>query len=128
MHGAGARLIDMVAAPHALIESHGRLRLNANYYITKQVQLAISSSASILQVCSGLGSPLYYSASTIAPVSTVVVLKYFHLFFSELFDRTCKALQHALHHVAWNSRPEVRSFYSHTQRLPLERHIRVLLL
>lgn len=31
----------MVAAPHALIESHGRLRLNANYYITKQVQLAL---------------------------------------------------------------------------------------
>lgn len=55
MCDAGARLIDMVAAPHALIESHGRLRLNANYYITKQVQLAFHASA-YLKVCMGLQS------------------------------------------------------------------------
>lgn len=34
---AGARLIDVVIAPHALVEAQGRLRLNTNYYITKQV-------------------------------------------------------------------------------------------
>lgn len=33
---AGARLIDVVIAPHALLEAQGRLRLNTNYYITKQ--------------------------------------------------------------------------------------------
>lgn len=35
--GAGARLVDMVVSPHALVESSSRLRLHSIYYITKQV-------------------------------------------------------------------------------------------
>ena len=35
--GAGARLVDMVVSPHALVESASRLRLHSIYYITKQV-------------------------------------------------------------------------------------------
>jgi len=35
---AGARLIDVVIAPHALVEAQGRLRLNVTYYITKGVR------------------------------------------------------------------------------------------
>ena len=31
--------MDMVVAPHALLESEGRLHLNANYYIGKQARL-----------------------------------------------------------------------------------------
>ena len=34
---AGARLVDMVVAPHALVEAGGKLRLHAVYYITKQI-------------------------------------------------------------------------------------------
>lgn len=34
---AGARLVDMVVNPHALVESSSRLRLHSIYYITKQV-------------------------------------------------------------------------------------------
>lgn len=37
--GAGARLVDMVVSPHALVESASRLRLHSIYYITKQVPL-----------------------------------------------------------------------------------------
>jgi DNA polymerase elongation subunit (family B) len=33
--------MDMVVAPHALLESEGRLRLNAAYYITKQIWPAL---------------------------------------------------------------------------------------
>ena len=33
----GARLVDMVVNPHALVESSSRLRLHSIYYITKQV-------------------------------------------------------------------------------------------
>jgi hypothetical protein len=33
----GARLVDQVISPRQLVESRGRLRLNATYYITKQV-------------------------------------------------------------------------------------------
>ena len=29
--------MDMVVSPHALVESHSRLRLHSIYYITKQV-------------------------------------------------------------------------------------------
>ncbi len=34
---AGARLVDMVVEPRALVESQGRLHLHAIYYITKQI-------------------------------------------------------------------------------------------
>ena len=34
---AGARLVDMVVPPHALVEAAGKLRLHAVYYITKQI-------------------------------------------------------------------------------------------
>lgn len=38
VHGEpGARLIDMVMPPEALVESGGKLRLHAIYYITKQI-------------------------------------------------------------------------------------------
>lgn len=37
MRLAGARLVDMVVAPRALVEAAGRLRLHAGYYITKQI-------------------------------------------------------------------------------------------
>ena len=73
MHAAGARLIDMVAAPHALIESQGRLRLNANYYITKQVQLALSFS----QLC--IGGAILHGASEVH-ATTACVLGYPHRF------------------------------------------------
>ncbi|GFR46655.1 hypothetical protein Agub_g8266, partial [Astrephomene gubernaculifera] len=33
----GARLVDVVVSPHVLVESGGGLRLNATYYITKQI-------------------------------------------------------------------------------------------
>lgn len=33
----GARLVDMVVTPHALVEAGGKLRLHAVYYITKQI-------------------------------------------------------------------------------------------
>ena len=44
---AGARLIDMVVSPHALLESQGRLRLHANYYITKQIIPALDRVISL---------------------------------------------------------------------------------
>lgn len=34
---AGARLVDMVVTPHALVEAGGKLRLHTVYYITKQI-------------------------------------------------------------------------------------------
>ncbi|KAK9818869.1 hypothetical protein WJX74_003598 [Apatococcus lobatus] len=38
VHGEpGARLVDMVVEPRALVESRGRLHLHAVYYITKQI-------------------------------------------------------------------------------------------
>ena len=48
IHRAGARLIDMVVSPHALIESGGRLRLHANYYITKQIIPALERVVSLV--------------------------------------------------------------------------------
>jgi DNA polymerase zeta len=33
----GSRLVDLVLSPHQLLRSAGTLRLNANYYITKQI-------------------------------------------------------------------------------------------
>lgn len=45
---AGARLIDMVVSPHALIESGGRLRLHASYYITKQIIPALERVVSLV--------------------------------------------------------------------------------
>ena len=45
---AGARLIDMVVSPHALLESQGRLRLHANYYITKQIIPALERVISLV--------------------------------------------------------------------------------
>ncbi len=38
----GSRLMDVVVAPRLLLEAGGRLRLNAAYYITKQINPAIS--------------------------------------------------------------------------------------
>ena len=38
---AGARLVDMVVPPRALVESGGKLRLHALYYITKQIVPAL---------------------------------------------------------------------------------------
>lgn len=38
---AGARLVDMVVPPHALVEAAGKLRLHATYYITKQIVPAL---------------------------------------------------------------------------------------
>ncbi|CAG9460605.1 unnamed protein product [Pedinophyceae sp. YPF-701] len=37
----GARLVDLVVPPEALVESKGRLRLHAMYYITKQILPAL---------------------------------------------------------------------------------------
>ncbi|CAD7703703.1 unnamed protein product [Ostreobium quekettii] len=37
----GARLVDMVVAPHALVDSRGTLRLHGLYYITKQINPAV---------------------------------------------------------------------------------------
>jgi hypothetical protein len=39
---AGSRLMDVVVAPRALVEAGGRYRLNAQYYITKQINPAIA--------------------------------------------------------------------------------------
>ncbi len=47
---AGARLIDMVVSPHALLESQGRLRLHANYYITKQIIPALERVISLVSL------------------------------------------------------------------------------
>lgn len=47
---AGARLVDMAVAPHALIESGGRLRLHAHYYIIKQIVPALERVFSLLGV------------------------------------------------------------------------------
>ena len=44
----GARLIDMVVSPRALIESKGRLRLHSLYYITKQIIPAVERVLSIV--------------------------------------------------------------------------------
>jgi len=33
----GARLVDLAVDPHALVNSEGRMRINATYYITRQV-------------------------------------------------------------------------------------------
>lgn len=38
----------MVVSPHALIESQGRLRLHANYYITKQIIPALERVISLV--------------------------------------------------------------------------------
>lgn len=42
MRIAGSRLMDVVVAPRVLVEAGGRLRLNAQYYITKQINPAIA--------------------------------------------------------------------------------------
>jgi DNA polymerase zeta len=44
----GARLADMVVPPRALVESGGRLRLHAVYYITKQIIPAIERALSLV--------------------------------------------------------------------------------
>lgn len=46
---AGARLVDMVVAPHVLVESGGRLRLHAQYYITKQILPALERVLSLVR-------------------------------------------------------------------------------
>lgn len=38
----------MVVSPHALLESQGRLRLHANYYITKQIIPALERVISLV--------------------------------------------------------------------------------
>ena len=49
VHGEpGARLVDMVVPPKALIESGGRLRLHAAYYITKQIIPALERVFSLV--------------------------------------------------------------------------------
>ena len=47
----GARLVDMVLSPHALVQSHSRLRLHSIYYITKQVCEALCLALATFQVC-----------------------------------------------------------------------------
>jgi DNA polymerase zeta len=44
----GARLADMVVPPRALVESGGRLRLHAVYYITKQIIPSIERALSLV--------------------------------------------------------------------------------
>jgi DNA polymerase zeta len=44
----GARLVDMVVPPRALVESAGRLRLHALYYITKQINPALERVLSLV--------------------------------------------------------------------------------
>lgn len=46
----GARLVDMVSDPHVLLESAGRLRLHALYYITKQINPAVNRVLSLIGV------------------------------------------------------------------------------
>lgn len=51
VHGApGARLIDMVVPPSALVEARGRLRLHALYYITKQIVPALDRVFALMGV------------------------------------------------------------------------------
>lgn len=40
----GSRLVDQAVTPKALIESGGRLRLHADYYIKKQVSFVSGTS------------------------------------------------------------------------------------
>ena len=47
----------MVVSPHALLESQGRLRLHANYYITKQIIPALERVISLVSL-----SPLLTAA------------------------------------------------------------------
>jgi DNA polymerase zeta len=44
----GARLYDMVVPPRALVESGGRLRLHALYYITKNIIPALDRVLSLM--------------------------------------------------------------------------------
>ncbi|DBA81937.1 hypothetical protein WJX77_000726 [Trebouxia sp. C0004] len=44
----GARLVDMVVSPHALVESSSRLRLHSIYYITKQIIPALERIFSLV--------------------------------------------------------------------------------
>ena len=44
----GARLSDMVVPPRALVESGGRLRLHATYYITKQINPSVERALSLV--------------------------------------------------------------------------------
>lgn len=44
----GARLADMVVPPRALVESGGRLRLHAVYYITKQIIPSVERALSLV--------------------------------------------------------------------------------
>lgn len=49
VHGEpGARLYDMVVPPRALVEGGGRLRLHAQYYITKAVIPALDRVLSLV--------------------------------------------------------------------------------
>ena len=42
------RLVDLVVSPEVLIESQGRLRLHALYYITKQIIPALDRALSLV--------------------------------------------------------------------------------
>lgn len=44
----GARLVDLVVPPHALVESQGQLRLHGLYYITKQILPALERVFSLV--------------------------------------------------------------------------------
>jgi hypothetical protein len=51
VHGQpGARLVDCVVHPHALLASAGRLRLHGHYYILKQLLPALDRLFSLLAV------------------------------------------------------------------------------
>lgn len=45
----GARLVDMVVSPHALVESGGALRLNGHYYISRQIIPALERVLSLVR-------------------------------------------------------------------------------
>ena len=125
MHGAGARLIDMVAAPHALIESHGRLRLNANYYITKQVQLTTHSSA-YHNLARGFRDP--WRCSWKCLIVRNVGMQEDGPFIDRVSLKAARLCSMPCTTRTWRGGPDLWSCYSHAPQLPLEHHIRVLLL
>jgi DNA polymerase zeta len=50
---SGSRLVDTVVSPHALVESGGGLRLNGQYYITKQIIPALERVLSLVRHAGG---------------------------------------------------------------------------
>ena len=46
----GSRLVDLVIDPHAFVQAHGSLKLNALYYITKQINAALDRVLALLGV------------------------------------------------------------------------------